>query len=185
MSVKKSKKVIKTVVKVVWWVLIIAIALMTVNIISAKMKGKVPAVFGYSVIHIITDSMEDLIPEDSYILIKKCDPKTLKKGDVICFYSEDPLIYGFPNTHSIYEEPIQTEGGLEFVTKGENNLVADAIRVKESKVIGVMVKKLPFITGVFQALSGKGFMFFMIIVQVLIVGMFVYSAIIKAKNEEE
>ena len=79
----KVYKILKYTAKVSWWCVVVALAILLVNIFGAKIKGRVPSVFGYSVMNIISSSMEDEIPKDSYILIKKVAPEEVKIDDII------------------------------------------------------------------------------------------------------
>ena len=91
---KKILYILKITAKISWWCITVLVALLIISIISAKAKGEVPYFFGYSVMNIVSDSMEDKIPEGTFILIKKTDPSKIKFGDIICFYSDDPDIKG-------------------------------------------------------------------------------------------
>lgn len=148
-------KTVKKVLSTLWWIALILLALTMFNIIGAKMQGRVPQIFGYSVINIITGSMGDTIPEGSYILVEAVDPDEIEKDDIICFYSSDPAIYGIPNTHRVIEEPVRTEGGIEFVTKGDANGVADKYTAKGENLIGRYVKTMDGLN-TFVSLLDKG-----------------------------
>ena len=133
-QVKKTIKALKIAAKVFWWGATVVVALLIVSIIGAKIRGEVPYFCGYSVMNIISDSMEDRIPTGTYILIKKTDPAKIEKGNIICFYSDDPDIKGYPNTHMVVEDPIYTENGIEFVTKGTSNPENDKYTAKGDKL---------------------------------------------------
>ena len=79
---QKTKKIIDTTVKIVWWVLLVLLIALIVCIVSAKIKGKVPKVFGYSVVMIITESMGDTFPVGTYILIQETSPEDIKENDI-------------------------------------------------------------------------------------------------------
>jgi signal peptidase I len=133
---EKIFKIFKKAAVVLWWSFTVLLMFTIIAIMGAKMKGKIPYFFGYSVMNIVSGSMEDTIPQGSYILIKKTDPSEIRKGDIICFFSDDPAIKGFPNTHTVVEDPIVGENGIEFVTKGEANLTKDEETAKGNKLIG-------------------------------------------------
>ena len=184
----KSKllKALKIAAKGSWWCVVIALAILLLNIFVAKINGKVPSIFGYSVINIISSSMEDEIPKDSYILIKKVDPEEVKINDVICFYSRDPQIHGIPNTHRVIEEPIVTEDGIEFVTMGDANPGPDPTNARGEDLIGVYVKTLDGITAFSNSLDGNTLIIILIILQMGICGMVVYTVITsKGKDEND
>ena len=181
----KVSKILQNIVKISWWCVLLALAVLLVSIFGAKMSGKVPSVFGYSVINIISSSMEDQIPRGSYILIKKVEPEEVNKEDIICFYSRDPLIYGIPNTHRVIEDPIITEDGIEYVTKGDSSPDKDPVNAEGEDLIGVYIKTLDGVTAFSNSLNGNSLVIILIVLQLGIVFMFVYTIVVgRTKNEE-
>ena len=130
-------------------------AFLIISFVSAHMRGDVPRIGNYSVMNIVSESMEPTIERGSYILIKRVDPEDVKKGDVICFYSTDPNIYGCPNTHRVVEEPYIEDGELKFVTQGDKNLIADSTPAEGDRLIGVHVKTLTLFTDALNFLSAN------------------------------
>lgn len=181
----KKKNIMKTVLSAFWWCAVVLLVLILVSVIGAKLKGKVPKVFGYSIINIVSGSMEDEIPKGSYILIKEVDAQKIKQGDVICFYSRNPSIYGMPNTHRVVEDPIRTGDKIEFVTKGDANPVNDKETARSEDVIGVYVKRLDGLTAFSDALSGNFMIIIFITLQLCIVGVAACSIIALRKNGEQ
>lgn len=179
----KTIKKIKLILTSLWWTVLILLAVILINVFSAKLSGRVPSIFGYSVMNIVSGSMEDEIPKDSYILIKKTQPENIKKGDVICFYSTDPQIYGLPNTHRVIDEPRATENGIEFVTKGDASPISDTETARGDRLIGVYVKRLDALSNFLNALSQRTVLFVIIGVQICAVSMFAYVSI-KSKTED-
>jgi signal peptidase I len=185
-EVKSPKSsVIKTVLSVLWWSVVVLLFLVLVNIIGAKMSGKVPSIFGYSVINIVSGSMEDTISEDSYILIKEADPDDIKRGDIICFYSRDPAIYGALNTHRVVEDPITADGKTEFVTKGDANPVNDKVTVRGEDLVGIYVKRLDALTAFSNALAGNTMIIIFAVLQASLIGMAAFSIVIFRKSKKE
>jgi len=181
----KSVKMVKVVLATLWWGAVIGLAMLLISIIGAKLKGEVPRFFGYSVMQIVSGSMEDDIPTGTYILIKRVDASEIRENDVICFYSDDNLIQGYPNTHRVVEPPIRGEPGLEFVKKGDANPINDGVTAKEEKLIGRYVRNLDGLTAFTKALEGKGMIVVMMVIMVASIGMVSYSAFTKMKNGEE
>ena len=157
-------KIIKKCISALWWIALAAIAVMMFSVIGAKMQGKVPQVLGYSVVKIVSGSMEDTIPEDSYILVKATSPEKIKRYDVICFYSSDPSILGIPNTHRVVADPIVTDTGIEFVTRGDANAVEDKYNAKGENLVGRYVRTMDGLGAFVDMLDGGG-------MNVLIVGL--------------
>ena len=170
----------KKIIGVIWWVLIIGLGLLMFSIIGAKMRGEVPRIGGYSIMKIISGSMEDEIPEGSYILIREIDPAEVGEGDIITFYSSDYMIYGLPNTHRVVEPPIVTDEGIEFVTKGDANPINDKVTAKGEDLIGIYVRRLDGLTKFSDALEGGGMFIIMIVLEAFI---FAMAAMMFLKNK--
>lgn len=182
---KKTVKAIKRTVSAVWWIVLVLLVVLLVNIFGAKLTGNVPRVFGYSVMNIVSGSMEEEIPKGSYILIKKVSPEEIEKDDIICFYSTDAKIYGMPNTHRVVEEPIVTDSGIEFITKGDANPINDTETAKGDRLIGVYVKNLDGLTAFANALSGNILIIVILCLQICIITMAVYVFALVKKNKSE
>ena len=183
MKTKLVLKGLQYAMKAAWWTVTVLLAILLVTIIGAKANGQVPKVFGYAVMHIVSNSMEDTIAEDSYILIKEIDPYDVKIEDIICFYSSDPAIYGRPNTHRVISDPIVTENGITFETMGDNCLAPDAYPVDGERLIGVYVTDLPLISSFSKALEGGLSFVLVIAIQVGIIAVSVITVVTAMKNK--
>lgn len=182
----KALTIIKRVLSALWWLVLISLVVLLINIFGAKLSGNVPSVFGYSVMNIVSGSMEETIPKNSYILIKKASAEEIEKDDIICFYSTDPKIYGLPNTHRVVEEPITTESGIEFITKGDANPVNDFETAKGDNLIGIYVKNLDGLTAFSNALSKNFILIAIICLQICIITVAAYAfAASKKKGNDE
>lgn len=179
----RIKRALKVCLSAAWWAAVALLALLLVNIIGAKLQGRVPSVLGYSVMNIVSGSMEEEIPTGSYILIKRVNPEDVREGDIICFYSTEPAIYGMPNTHRVVEPPIVTENGIEFVTRGDANIINDRDTAKGDRLIGVYVKRLGGVTSFAEALDGGAMIIIIIALQICIAVMVIMSAV-RVKGEE-
>lgn len=170
-----------------WYVFLGFMFLVLVSIFVSRMQGDVPRVFGFSIMKISSGSMEDTIPTGAHILIKKTAPEDIKKGDIICFYSEDPKIYGYPNTHRVIEDPIKTDSGYEYVTQGDFNSLKDEVTAKGDKLIGKYVMQLTFLTAITDFFTTKFMLVCMVTVQLacICLFMFTYTASKKQKAEKE
>lgn len=100
--------------------------------------GQVPQVLGYSVFRVMTGSMEPEIREDSLLLVQKTPPEDIVPGDVISFFSPDPMLEGAVNTHRVVR--IEKENGrIQFITKGDANVIEDTYPVDASALVGRVV----------------------------------------------
>lgn len=136
------KKMIKSKLKLAAKITLIAlVAVMfftVVYVMICNLRGKVASIGGYSVMKVITGSMEPSIHVGDYILIEKTDVSDLKVGDVITFLSDDPTIKDMPNSHRITQ--INDDG--TFTVKGDANPTEDIYTVKSDRIIGKYVRKL-------------------------------------------
>ncbi|MCL2030483.1 MAG: signal peptidase I [Oscillospiraceae bacterium] len=96
---------------------------------------------GYSYFTVLTSSMQDEIPRDSFILVKQTDPRDIRAGDNIT-YTRDA---GAPVTHKvvgIYEDYLAA-GARGFRTQGTNSEIPDKDVVPEANVVGKVIFTLP------------------------------------------
>lgn len=179
-SLKKTGKVFVT--------LIIALtAVVSIWFFVCSATGKLPMLFGYGVVRIQTGSMEPNIPAGTFILIKATNPNDIVKGDIITFKSDSPEIKGFANTHRVEGVYKDGAGGLEFITKGDANLIMDSVNARASNVYGRYVKNLAFLTFVYGLLS-KAYIFWPLIILIAAFVVFSYVSDFrkysKSKNRE-
>lgn len=100
--------------------------------------GQVPQVLGYSVFRVMTGSMEPEIREDSLLVVKKTPPEDIVPGDIISFFSPDPMLEGAVNTHRVAR--IEKENGrTQFITKGDANVIEDIYPTDASALVGRVV----------------------------------------------
>lgn len=141
MKIFANRKKGRWIITLIFSLLLLFLVLLVGNMIYSHITHTIPSFFGYSVMNIISRSMEPEIPKNTFILIKRVDPEQLQTGDIITFYSSDPTIKGLPNTHRIIE--IITENGqMVFVTKGDANAIPDLYNVEPDDIIGVYRKNI-------------------------------------------
>ena len=81
---------------------------------------------------IVSGSMEPELPVGSVCLVD-CQQKEPETGDIISYKAKDTII-----THRVIEE---TDGG--YITKGDNNSVADPGIVKSKQIFGTVTCSIP------------------------------------------
>ena len=122
-----------------------AIALILVSVfvllsVVLTPAGQVPQVLGYSVFRVMTGSMEPEIREDSLLVVQKTPPEDIAPGDIISFFSPDPMLEGAVNTHRVVR--IEKENGrTQFITKGDANVIEDTYPTDASALVGRVVFK--------------------------------------------
>lgn len=132
--------------------LLIAASLFVLLAVVLTPAGQVPQVFGYSVLRVMTGSMEPEIPVESMLLVKKTDPQTLEVGDIISFFSPDPELGGAVNTHRIVR--IETpHTNLRFVTRGDANVLEDPQTVAAAQVVGKVILISPLLGRIINTIS--------------------------------
>ena len=115
----------------------IVIALLAIQ----KITGK--KIVPYSVLWVLTPSMEDTIPQKSYVLVKTVNAKEVKVDDIITSRSRDGAIAGYLNTHRVVEIIGDNE---EFVTKGDANPIPDKTHVFAQDIEAKYIKNLPILS---------------------------------------
>lgn len=123
----------KWISKLVTYILLLLFLLTLFMVVSSRINGGIPQVFGYQMMNVLSGSMEPDIHTGSVVLIKPGnDPAKYEKGDIITFRSaeENKII-----THRIME--VNTlQGSVSYTTKGDANDGADHEPVTPSNVIG-------------------------------------------------
>ena len=151
--------------------------------------GQVPQVLGYSVFRVMTGSMEPEIREDSLLVVKKTPPEDIAPGDVISFFSPDPMLEGAVNTHRVVR--IEKESGrIRFITKGDANVIEDTYPTDASALVGRVVFKSYGLGKVVSLLSNPlvfGIIILLPLLVILLMNLYraVRIAADMAKKEEE
>ena len=178
----KKRSTLRLVSKIAFYSIFVIVLALVAMLFISKFTGKVFFVGDRTAVWILTDSMDDAIPPQTYILIEKADPTEIKKDDIITFYSDDPVLGGSLNTHRVVEV---IDGGKEFVTKGDHNIAQDEYTAKGDKIVGVYVDDIPFLTAIgrfFAKPYGLGITIGLIIL--LSIGVYL-PELLKKKPEEE
>lgn len=104
-------------------------------LLRSAQSGAPVSVAGYCGMVVLSGSMQDVIPKDSFIITHRVDETTLQVGDDITFMaSADTCV-----THRIIEISRQSDGTLFFRTKGTNNQSPDSDPVPAANVVGKVV----------------------------------------------
>lgn len=133
----KSNAALKKLLSAFEWLLLAASFGLVVYAFVCTARGKAVTVAGYSLLHVITGSMEPTISVGDYVIVKHEDSSTLVAGDIIAYYTKDPQIYGLPVIHRIHE--VKDDG--TFVTWGDANPIPDALAVYPEQVLGKYTRR--------------------------------------------
>ncbi len=108
----------------------IILAVILFNVVTAKMTGENPSIFGYQMKAVLSGSMEPDIKTGSIIFIKVAsEGDQFEKGDVITFITKENFLV----THRIAEVK---DRGSHFITKGDNNNGPDLEPVHIKNIVG-------------------------------------------------
>jgi hypothetical protein len=129
--------------------------------------------------------MEDKIPAGTHVLIVKTPADKIKINDIICFYSDDPEIKGYLNTHRVVKDPIITENGIEFVTKGDAALEEDEYTAKGDKLVGKYLTNLDFMKTLMKITEPKNMFILVIVINIGLAAMFITTTMISKKEADE
>lgn len=161
MPTKRKRRWKQRVSGILFYLVLIAVVAGVFNFMDRKGGGP-KTLFGYSVLHILTESMQSEIPKGSLVLIRMIDPNTVKIGDDITYMvSDDTSI-----THKvigIYEN--HEDSGMRFFeTMGVDNDAPDKELVAASNVLGKVVGHVPHVGRITSFVSGNALMLFVILV---------------------
>ncbi|SFB36049.1 Signal peptidase I . Serine peptidase. MEROPS family S26B [Lentibacillus halodurans] len=163
-------KIVKWTRRTVSGVFIILLISAAILVISAKVTGGQPEIFGYQLKSVLSGSMEPSIQTGSIIAVKSVDEKdrsNFQSGDVITFIGEEDKLI----THRI-TDVISTDDNVVYTTKGDSNNAPDPDPVLAENVIGVYNGfTIPYVGYIINfAQSPNGSILFMIIPGLLLLG---------------
>ena len=150
------------------WILMVVVLIFTANVMIMNVRGKAVSVFGYSILKVVTGSMEPTIMTGEYIIVKDADPNTLKEGDIITFYAKIPQIRGLLCTHRIVG--FNEDGSI--MTKGDANNVEDDIAVQKDEVLGKYVCKARFFSMIGSFADKKKLLLVVVIIPILAISFY-------------
>jgi signal peptidase I len=144
----------------------IAAILILILIISGSLFTIITPFFGWRTEAVISGSMEPAISTGSVVIIRPVIPDTIRKGDVIMYYSPDKTSL---TTHSVFY--VASEPSLQFITKGDANNSPDVIPITPGQIIGIVALTIPYLGLVAQFIKTPfGFTLFLLIPAVILIG---------------
>jgi len=186
---KNPKKGVKLAINIATWVVFIIIFLLVFSVLIQSIMGVTPNLFGYRFYFVLTSSMSpELNPGDVILSKLYNDEKNipeLKVGDVVTYIiPEGQPRAGYPNTHKIITAPYEDEGKTYIITKGVNNVIADAPTPVEN-VEAVMVRKSSFMSVLYGwFIGGNTVLIILFIVPFLfIIGSLIYRLVVTLKSK--
>ena len=165
------KKILSIAIRVLLWIIILLAALFAFTTLATRDNNHVASLAGYTPMTVLTDSMSPTFNHGDLIIIKKCDPSTLEVGDIVTFHTIIENEYAL-NTHRIIE--INGDAGMRtYVTKGDNNSIADQRSIAGGDIVGKYAGRLPYVGHVMQFLSSS--VGFLIVIVLPLLVFFIYQ----------
>jgi signal peptidase len=126
---------------VLFFITVFVLVVILVSVLTARMNGNTPEIFGVRLYVVQTASMEPTLDVGSIIFtIKPSDSSSLRKDDIITFVKKD----GKTVTHRIIAVVTDDEGNVFYQTKGDNPInTPDVDLVSPDMVQTVFVLKIP------------------------------------------
>ena len=168
---KALKKGASILISILLWAVILLAALFAFTTLATKDSSHVASLAGYTPLSVVSDSMAPTFDAGDLIIIRSCDPATLQEGDIITFHTIINNEFAL-NTHRIAE--IDDQGGARsYVTKGDNNEIADVHMITDGDIVGKFVTRLPKFGRVVEFLSSSTGFLLVIVLPLLI--FFIYQ----------
>lgn len=173
-------------------ILFLLFMLVLCGVIISAGTGRVPYIFGYRLLKVVSGSMQPAIADGTCILIRRVPEEEIGIGDIITFVSDDPMIEGFLNTHRVYDIITDPQSGeVTYITKGDAMTEPDLYPVSYEDIQGKYVKELPHGRTLFKAmlfLTDRNHYFVIVILPLLLCSISYMKDLIQAllgKEEKE
>ena len=141
-----------TIVGIILCVILIPILIVNVTMIVKSYidPDRYPSFMGYSLMIVLSPSMEPTILEGDLIVVKQIDPSEVNgetsqnagDGSVISFYNPESNSRTIL-THRCVEVTTNADGKLAYRTKGDKNNTTDPNLVPATSLIGVLAARIP------------------------------------------
>lgn len=168
---KALKRATGIFISIVLWAVILLAALFAFTTLATKDSSHVANLAGFTPLSVVTDSMAPTFQAGDLIIIRSCDPASLKEGDIVTFHTIINNEFAL-NTHRIAEIQGQADA-RSYVTKGDNNDIADIHMITDGDIVGKYVARLPHFGRVVEFLSSS--MGFLLVIVLPLLIFFVYQ----------
>lgn len=150
-KIKLLKRIHHGIVNIIFVLLIICAAATVFSMMQSKKNPeKIPSIFGFKTLTVLTGSMRPSIQPGDLLVAKEINPENIKVGDVITFKRSKDFIV----THRVIEK-INKDDQVMLKTKGDANNVEDEQLVSVNTIEGRKVFKIPYGGYVMQFLRSR------------------------------
>ena len=129
---KVAKKIFKYAGNIIFALFVIVLVLIIYSKIRAtKNADRIPSIFGYKFLTVLTGSMSPYMEPGDMIVVKNTSETDIEVGDVITYKKSEHMTV----THRVIEK-LHKEGKVVFRTKGDANNVSDEELISHRTIIG-------------------------------------------------
>ena len=196
---KHMPKWLDVTLRVIEWTLIIIVVVCMLVLLSQKITGNTPELFGYSTYTVITDSMVGTFDVGDVVLCKRIkdtlkyqEETGFKEGDIIAFiaphgFDKNDKLQGYTITHRIIREPYyDKETDTWYVeTKGDNAIDQDRVPIPVENIQGIIVGTNKGITNLVKFITKWYGFATIVVVPLLIILIWQIGVLIKEKTTSE
>ena len=159
------KKGIKIFYNILFYDLLTILILFLLLGFFANKSGSGISVGGYRIYDILTGSMSPTIKPGSLVFVKETLPNEVKKNDVITFRSD---ITNNVTTHRAIDI-VNSDGKIEFITKGDANNAQDPVPLDEKLLIGKVIFQVPHLGSFLISLQKNKLIFIGLLVVIILI----------------
>ena len=134
---------------------------------------------------IVSKSMVPSINVNDAIIVKRENNDKYSVGDVITFQSDENNYEGYPITHRIIKKEEVDEKKSSYITKGDNNDIADPDRVNTSDIYGKVMFIIPKLGYLKKFLAKPSNFFLCILFPSLIIFIYDFTRILNVMIKRE
>ena len=174
-SIQQQKSKSEKIISVFTSILLAFAAMFCAFVIYQIRHDGYVTVFGCSVFHVVSGSMEPEIAQGALIISQKTEIEDIEVGDIISFRSLESSMSGSIVTHRVTAIH-QKDGDPCFITRGDANNSVDAFYVTRDNFVGRIIYYTPdgnFMTSLYGFLTDKNGFFIVVIVPVILLTVYI------------
>lgn len=149
---EKVKKIFNIIFKVIYKLLVIAVALMFVLAVIQKATNNKGSLAGFKIFTVITGSMIPVYNIGDIVIVREIEPDKIKVDDDIVYNGESGTYKNKTITHRVISIEKQEDGNYRIITKGVANIAQDPI-INQSQVIGKVVGKISILNFILRVVT--------------------------------
>lgn len=162
-----AKKIIKTVLIILYQILVIMALILTMVIVLQRISANNQSIGGYKIFRVITGSMEPEYEVGEVVISKEVNPKDIKVGDDIVYLGRVGEYSGKIIMHNVVAIDTDENGDLIFHAKGlQSNSVEDP-QIREDQIYGVVTYTSSILTILYDLATNIYSIFAIVIILVL------------------